>query len=290
MSFVSYSVDYSPPQYAEVRYVDVVIGRHGETCWNESREITNPYGETVMGPLIQGSTDIPLNAKGKEQAKVTAALVASLGLPTGTIYTSPLSRAAETAEIIAQANGLRLEKVEGFAACNWGVCEGRTKEYRRDKYHFDMKGNYRGKGWQQIPTRERWQYQPIPGAESMWSTAMRMRSALEKIILSCRPGEQIVVGISHQENMKAFMLSCQENVIENARKIGDLKTIEHWETTLDFANCSLHQFRYDRVTRTFSYVGKMVPAKSTVATSALATSTAMATSVSRNALPLASKL
>ncbi|MBC7517478.1 MAG: histidine phosphatase family protein [Microbacteriaceae bacterium] len=59
--------------------------RHGETDWNVQRR-------------IQGSTDIPLNDNGRRQAKRTARLLAAGQWDA--VFTSPLSRAHETATII----------------------------------------------------------------------------------------------------------------------------------------------------------------------------------------------
>ncbi|WP_349898107.1 histidine phosphatase family protein [Parafrigoribacterium soli] len=65
--------------------------RHGETDWNRQRR-------------IQGSTDIPLNATGRLQAERTGRLLARRYWDG--IFSSPLSRAYETAAIIADELGL----------------------------------------------------------------------------------------------------------------------------------------------------------------------------------------
>jgi broad specificity phosphatase PhoE len=61
----------------------LTLVRHGETDWNRDRR-------------IQGSTDIPLNETGRAQARAAAA-----GVRGDIIVASDLSRARETAEIIA---------------------------------------------------------------------------------------------------------------------------------------------------------------------------------------------
>lgn len=63
----------------------VYLLRHGETSWN------------AMGKL-QGHNDIPLNNKGIEQAKIVGESLKNLNI--NKIYSSPLVRASETANII----------------------------------------------------------------------------------------------------------------------------------------------------------------------------------------------
>lgn len=60
--------------------------RHGETDYNRQH-------------IVQGWADIPLNAKGEEQARVAAASLQNAGV--SHIIASPLGRARRTAEIVA---------------------------------------------------------------------------------------------------------------------------------------------------------------------------------------------
>ena len=85
--------------------------RHGQTDWN-------------LQMRLQGSTDIPLNATGREQARRAAGILAAQGLTH--ILTSPLSRAYETAQIAGVACGLEPEVDARLIERNFGLFEGMT--------------------------------------------------------------------------------------------------------------------------------------------------------------------
>lgn len=70
--------------------------RHGETDWNQVHR-------------FQGREDIPLNADGINQAKLTGNVLRHTGIEA--VYTSPLQRALRTAQEIAVQAGLRAEDV-----------------------------------------------------------------------------------------------------------------------------------------------------------------------------------
>ena len=63
----------------------IYLIRHGETDWN-------------LEQRLQGATDIPLNENGLELARETAKGLQDV--PFDVVYTSPLTRARQTAEII----------------------------------------------------------------------------------------------------------------------------------------------------------------------------------------------
>jgi len=65
----------------------LVLVRHGESTWNAEHR-------------LQGQQDPPLSARGREQARAAARVVAGLGLPAARIVCSDLSRARETAELL----------------------------------------------------------------------------------------------------------------------------------------------------------------------------------------------
>jgi broad specificity phosphatase PhoE len=89
----------------------ILLVRHGETDWNRERR-------------FQGQADIPLNETGREQARRLAETFG--GEPFSAVYTSPLLRARETAEIIALPRGLPVEPEEALLEIDVGSWAGLT--------------------------------------------------------------------------------------------------------------------------------------------------------------------
>ena len=84
--------------------------RHGQTDWNAERR-------------LQGATDIPLNDVGRGQARDAVAVLAPYEW--NAIVSSPLSRAAETADLIAEGLGLTVSRrVPELTERSFGPAEG----------------------------------------------------------------------------------------------------------------------------------------------------------------------
>ncbi|MBP1971316.1 putative phosphatase [Virgibacillus natechei] len=97
----------------------ICLIRHGETDWN------------AIGKL-QGSTNIPLNNKGIQQAEECGAFL----IPSDydVLIASPLKRAKRTAEIINSYLNLPLVEMEDFVERSFGDAEGMTVEERQTLY------------------------------------------------------------------------------------------------------------------------------------------------------------
>lgn len=89
------------------------VARHGETRYNTERR-------------YMGGSDIPLDENGKKQAKGLAEKLG--GIEFDAVFSSPLSRALSTAEIVAAGHGLTPLIVPELAERNMGVYEGRTED------------------------------------------------------------------------------------------------------------------------------------------------------------------
>ncbi len=100
-------------QPGEAWSLRVWFARHGETDWNAARR-------------IQGSRDIPLNAAGRAQAETLAETVAALAPALSRVYTSPLCRALETAQCVADRLDCPCTVLPGLREIDFGDWEGKT--------------------------------------------------------------------------------------------------------------------------------------------------------------------
>ncbi len=92
----------------------LLLVRHGATKIN----LENP-------PRLQGrEPDVPLSPTGWEQARQTARFLAPW--PVAAVYSSPLLRARQTAQVIAQPHGLPVQVEEALAECDLGQWAGKT--------------------------------------------------------------------------------------------------------------------------------------------------------------------
>jgi broad specificity phosphatase PhoE len=90
---------------------ETILGllRHGQTDWN-------------IDLRLQGSTDIPLNETGRNQARLAASVLNREDWDV--IIASPLSRAKDTAEIVALELGMNVVVVPELIERSFGVAEG----------------------------------------------------------------------------------------------------------------------------------------------------------------------
>jgi len=88
---------------------EIILVRHGETRFNREE-------------VFRGTVDVALSPHGLAQAD---ALARALGrTPLEAVYSSPLSRAVQTARAVAEERGLAASLVDGFTDMHFGPWEG----------------------------------------------------------------------------------------------------------------------------------------------------------------------
>lgn len=144
----------------------IYLVRHGETAWNASGK-------------FQGHSDVPLSDRGKEQAKAIAQRLALESIDS--IYCSDLSRASETADIIAQPHNLKVTSLAELREINFGKWEGLTFDEISEKY-----GELSTNWWTRPLTTQ------IPSGERLQEVVKRCSKAINSIVTS-HSGETVVV-------------------------------------------------------------------------------------------------
>jgi broad specificity phosphatase PhoE len=95
----------------------LILARHGETDWNAQHR-------------WQGHSDPPLNARGREQARALAKSIEHADV----VYASDLSRARETAEIVAAKLGLDVRLDARLRERSFGAWEGLTSAEIEERF------------------------------------------------------------------------------------------------------------------------------------------------------------
>jgi len=142
----------------------VYLLRHGETDWNKA------------GKIQGGGFDIPLNENGRGQARSAARAMEDI--PLSLVASSPLSRAAETADMLTQGRNGYYERilVPGLTEMSFGEFEGFPR--RRDDVCPDLKARYHkiDNECNEDPTKA------FPGGESASMVAERATAAFFEML------------------------------------------------------------------------------------------------------------
>lgn len=173
-----------------MRYIYLI--RHGEVAWNSE------------GAYV-GSTDLPLNDTGRSQAKRLADWLSSREI--ATVYSSDLSRALETAQIIAAPHNLRVVSDNRLREINYGEWEGLTSEQIAEKYP-ELFNQWRENAADII----------VPGGESINQMLERAYSAFMEAAYSHIEGN--IVMTAHKSVNRTILCRLLSIPVENYRAIG----------------------------------------------------------------------
>lgn len=151
--------------------------RHGQTAWNREE-------------VFRGRADIPLNETGRKEALLTGEYLKKVKVDA--IYSSPLSRAVETAEAITRYQGKGVLISDGLIDIDFGRWQGVSHEEVKERYG-DL---YRQ--WKDSPQLVR-----FPGGESLEDVRKRVLRGIDEILPD--HGDETLVMVSHRVVNKTML-------------------------------------------------------------------------------------
>jgi broad specificity phosphatase PhoE len=155
----------------------LLLIRHGQTDHNRDS-------------LTLGRADVPLNDRGRLQARAVAA---SFLRPPDAIYTSPLARCRETADAIAGQTGAKITVDERLIEMDVGEMEHLTRDELRARYPEFLRA------WLSPEVADA----RMPGGESLREVQDRAWPAVEAAIGAHRDGT--IVLVSHTFVIRAIL-------------------------------------------------------------------------------------
>lgn len=170
--------------------MEIYIVRHGETVWNKKR-------------LLQGSTDIELSEKGIELAKVTSEKLANVHFDK--IYSSPLSRAYETANIMRGNRNIEIIKDNRLRELSFGANEGKNSlEMQKDEnnpFHYFFS--------------QPELYTPAEGGETLEHICKRAKEFLQQVIEPQVDKLERIMIVAHGAMNKALLCHIKNHGISD---------------------------------------------------------------------------
>ena len=153
--------------------------RHGQTAWNKEE-------------IFRGRTDVPLNETGLREAQLAGEYFREMEIHA--IYSSPLLRAWETAQKIADVQRLEVRSLQGIIDMCFGEWEGQSLKDVQEK------DGQRFQQWKNEPHLVK-----IPGGETLDEVRDRAMAVLEETIQS-HSGKTLLF-VSHRVVNKVILCS-----------------------------------------------------------------------------------
>ena len=157
----------------------IYLVRHGQTAWNKEE-------------IFRGRTDVPLNETGLREAQLAGEYFREMEIHA--IYSSPLLRAWETAQKIAEVQRLEVRSLQGIIDMCFGEWEGQSLKDVQEK------DGQRFQQWKNEPHLVK-----IPGGETLDEVRDRAMAVLEKTIKS-HSGKTLLF-VSHRVVNKVILCS-----------------------------------------------------------------------------------
>ena len=181
--------------------------RHGETIWNKEKK-------------IQGQSDIPLNEYGKELAYITAEAIKDI--PFDIVYSSPLIRAKETAEILVKNRDLLIHEHPLLVEMSFGEGEGESLPQIHTHPEMKLHNFIHNPG----------DYTPPAGGESFEDLYHRCKTFIETYILPAEHHYDSMLIVGHGALIRGFI----HNI--NNRPSKDFWIVTHKNCSVTIAECN----------------------------------------------------
>lgn len=175
--------------------------RHGQTDYN-------------LEHRLQGSMPVPLNECGRAQSQSLAAYLKTVQIDA--IYSSPRSRALETAAIIGEALGQKVNEDERLAEIAFGDFEGHT--FAEVEARFPLAYRKWESGYRAFR---------VPGGESRLDVQRRMQAAWDEITSNSDVATVAMVG--HSSAMMIMLASMFAQLPKKPMKNTSITTLERFE-------------------------------------------------------------
>jgi probable phosphoglycerate mutase len=185
----------------------IILARHGECEGN-------------LKGMFRGRTDFPLNERGLIQTRDLAQELKKF--PLKHIYTSPLSRARQTAEAIGKECGMEVKVEEQFNNIELGSWEGRFKNEIAELYPKEWEL------WINNPEKLR-----VENMETLYDVQKRTKACLDSLV-SRHNGEVLAV-VSHRAVLKPLIAACL-----------NIASPYFWKIHLDTASYSILSYKEGR--------------------------------------------
>ena len=180
--------------------------RHGETIWNKEKK-------------IQGRSDIPLNEYGIELGQITAEALKNI--PFDIVYSSPLIRAKETAEILVKNRNLEIHEDMRLVEMCFGEGEGESLPEIHAHSEMKLHDFIHNPG----------QYTPPLGGETFEELYNRCKNFIEEVIIPSEKKYNTMLVVGHGALIRGMI-----HYINN-RPTKDFWIVTHKNCSVTIADC-----------------------------------------------------
>lgn len=170
----------------------LILVRHGETIWNQENR-------------WQGQADVPLSSSGQTQAQRLAQRLVQEQRQVHAIYSSDLSRAFQTAQILGESLGMPPLPEQGWREMDIGRWSGLTTAEVATRYAEE---------WERLRSGEDL---PRGGGETFAQFQGRLVHTVQRLFAR-HAGQQVMI-VSHGGAVRAFLLHCRGLAMNQFREI-----------------------------------------------------------------------